>query len=254
MIFKTIFILIVSIFPTFLVADNISDTDGIKLQKSYPNYIKDFKDNQILFKDGTAMQFDDFNTSKDYEQMLENGSLKNQMQQKYIRVLENPTYIPDKNYAPGRIRNEDFFKKMYGATESEVKEKLVTIKWMPKTTKKTLLVTSINDVDKHLQAVSNDLDKLPLKLKSYVNNPSGCFYWRTIAKTDRLSTHSFGIAIDINVKKSNYWLWDKDLNKLGYKNSIPLEIVKIFEKHGFIWGGRWHEYDTMHFEYRPELL
>ncbi|MDP3291618.1 MAG: M15 family metallopeptidase, partial [Sulfuricurvum sp.] len=24
--------------------------------------------------------------------------------------------------------------------------------------------------------------------------------------------------------------------------------------HGFIWGGRWYHYDTMHFEYRPELL
>ncbi len=34
---------------------------------------------------------------------------------------------------------------------------------------------------------------------------------------------------------------------------IPMEIVRIFEKHGFIWGGRWHHYDTMHFEYRPEL-
>ena len=33
-----------------------------------------------------------------------------------------------------------------------------------------------------------------------------------------------------------------------------MEIVRIFEKHGFIWGGRWYHYDTMHFEYRPELL
>ena len=28
----------------------------------------------------------------------------------------------------------------------------------------------------------------------------------------------------------------------------------IFEKHGFIWGGRWYHYDTMHFEYRPEMI
>ena len=26
------------------------------------------------------------------------------------------------------------------------------------------------------------------------------------------------------------------------------------EAEGFIWGGRWYHYDTMHFEYRPELL
>ncbi len=33
-----------------------------------------------------------------------------------------------------------------------------------------------------------------------------------------------------------------------------MEIVKELEKYGFIWGGRWYHYDTMHFEYRPELL
>jgi peptidoglycan LD-endopeptidase CwlK len=33
-----------------------------------------------------------------------------------------------------------------------------------------------------------------------------------------------------------------------------MEIVKIFEKYGFIWGGKWYHYDTMHFEYRPELI
>ncbi|MBP9613702.1 MAG: M15 family metallopeptidase, partial [Sulfurospirillum sp.] len=26
------------------------------------------------------------------------------------------------------------------------------------------------------------------------------------------------------------------------------------EKYGFVWGGRWYHYDTMHFEYRPELF
>ena len=80
------------------------------------------------------------------------------------------------------------------------------------------------------------------------------FNFRKIANTSRLSMHSFGIAIDINIKKSHYWLWDKKKNRFKYKNSIPLEIVEIFQKHGFIWGGRWYHYDTMHFEYRPELL
>jgi hypothetical protein len=39
-----------------------------------------------------------------------------------------------------------------------------------------------------------------------------------------------------------------------YRNRIPHRIVEIFERHGFIWGGKWYHYDTMHFEYRPELL
>lgn len=32
------------------------------------------------------------------------------------------------------------------------------------------------------------------------------------------------------------------------------EFLDIFEKYGFIWGGRWYHYDRMHFEYRPELF
>ena len=38
------------------------------------------------------------------------------------------------------------------------------------------------------------------------------------------------------------------------QEQMPREIVDIFERHGFIWGGKWYHYDTMHFEYRPELL
>jgi hypothetical protein len=28
----------------------------------------------------------------------------------------------------------------------------------------------------------------------------------------------------------------------------------VFEAERFIWGGKWYHYDTMHFEYRPELF
>ena len=77
-----------------------------------------------------------------------------------------------------------------------------------------------------------------------------------IKDTDRLSMHSFGIAIDLAPATTQYWKDEasSETAKIGYKNTMPLSIVRIFEKHGFIWGGRWYHYDTMHFEYRPELL
>jgi hypothetical protein len=92
-----------------------------------------------------------------------------------------------------------------------------------------------------------------------VANPAGTFSYRTIAGTNRLSPHSFGIAIDIDITYADYWRWDidegdGDNGELRYRNRIPMEIVEIFEKNGFIWGGKWYHYDTMHFEYRPELL
>ena len=30
--------------------------------------------------------------------------------------------------------------------------------------------------------------------------------------------------------------------------------IRAFEAHGFVWGGKWLFFDTIHFEYRPELL
>ena len=108
-----------------------------------------------------------------------------------------------------------------------------------------------------LQKVSAELDKHP-EWSKYLTNIGGTFNWRVIKGTDRLSAHAFGITIDINTAYSNYWQWDCDCTnenaKLDYKNRIPMGIVDIFEKNGFIWGGRWRHYDTMHFEYRPELL
>ncbi|MEK7661051.1 MAG: M15 family metallopeptidase, partial [Pseudomonadota bacterium] len=61
-------------------------------------------------------------------------------------------------------------------------------------------------------------------------------------------------AIDLNSSYGEYWRWQKDKSKgIRYNNRMPMEIVRIFENNGFIWGGRWYHYDTFHFEYRPEF-
>jgi len=66
------------------------------------------------------------------------------------------------------------------------------------------------------------------------------------------------MTLDINIKYSDYWQWackcKNEDAQIDYQNRIPQIIIDIFEKHGFIWGGKWYHYDTMHFEYRPELL
>jgi D-alanyl-D-alanine carboxypeptidase len=60
------------------------------------------------------------------------------------------------------------------------------------------------------------------------------------------------IGRDVNTEFADYWLWSP--KGTGYRNRLPFEIVQIFEKYRFIWGGKWEHFDTMHFEYRPELL
>ena len=85
------------------------------------------------------------------------------------------------------------------------------------------------------------------------------WYWRAIAGTNRRSNHSYGIAIDLLPRelkgRRTYWLWDI-ANKTSHENYYlpPGAVIKIFEDNGFIWGGKWDTYDTMHFEYRPEIL
>jgi hypothetical protein len=128
--------------------------------------------------------------------------------------------------------------------------------WLPKKWGKTMRVTRINGVAEQLKAVSDELDALPASFNIYLYPAEGGFNCRSIAGTNRLSAHGHGIAVDIAIKRSDYWRWNTPGadGRYAYKNSIPFEIVAVFEKHGFIWGGKWSHYDTMHFEYRPELL
>jgi hypothetical protein len=170
------------------------------------------------------------------------------MSQEYVPG-ENWDEPPAENFEPGRIRYEPFFEKMYGASQSEVKNNMKTITWTPSGT--GLQVNTVNDVDGKLKQVADELDKMSAEFHKYFKKTAGTFNYRKIAGTNRMSTHSYGIAIDINTDYSDYWQWDKAMK---YKNKIPIEVVKIFEKYGFIWGGKWYHYDTMHFEYRPELL
>ena len=83
-------------------------------------------------------------------------------------------------------------------------------------------------------------------------------YGSNASAVRRLSAHSYGIAFDIAVPYSDYWKWRNpkagETTRIKYANRIPRQIVEIFRRHGFIWGGAWYHYDTMHFEFRPEIL
>ena len=232
-----------------------------RLLEAYPNHLKGYQDNYILWKDGFKMRFDD-GRIKTEEEAFDSTDLEDQMNA-LLYPPGMPMDTPSYNCDPGTLRCQEFFMKMYGNTEAAAKSHLVPVIWpapKPGSTKR-IWVTSINGVNKHLQAVAQELVANP-HLRPYVTDIGGTFNWRPIMGTNRMSPHSFGIAIDINTSRSEYWKWDHRDNwqldsveiNLQWHNSVPLEIVKIFERHGFIWGGKWFHYDTLHFEYRPEML
>lgn len=59
------------------------------------------------------------------------------------------------------------------------------------------------------------------------------------------STHSWGIAFDINVNWNGY---ASRPAPAGSRGSVA-ELVPLFAKHGFTWGGHWKTPDGMHFQY-----
>ncbi len=233
-----------------------SANDGItRLLRAYPEHLCKAEVNSVVWCDGTKMPYDDGGGEKTHEQKLQGADLEEQMEQRYPPGANAPS-PPPLNFEPGRIRNEAFFKKMYGANAEAVRARLAPVVWLPKSGGKRIWITTVNRVNERLQAVSDELDQLPAELKRFVDHPAGTFNWRVIAEEKRLSPHSFGIAIDIDAATGDYWLWKAGPGgaTTGYRNRIPMKIVDIFEKHGFIWGGKWYRYDTLHFEYRPELL
>lgn len=218
-----------------------------KIMKVYPDFNISYSDNHLVFTDGTTIVYDD-GREKSFVEKLDDCDVEDMFSMTYDRDATIPAYLND----CGRGRSEQLYKKMYGNSEAEVKKNLVDVEWFGQ----KIPFTKINSANLQLAKVAADLKAMP-EMKKYLTKASS-FYWRKVRGANRQSAHSYGIAIDINTTYSNYWLWSNpkcsETDKLKYENQIPLEIVKVFEKHGFVWGGRWYHYDTMHFEYRPELL
>lgn len=225
-----------------------------RLISAYPAFLDRQDGNAIVWRDGKRMAIDDLKGSKTPAARLDAPDLKDMLAVAYPPGEASP---PPFESDPGRARNNAFFLAMYGdCSNGGVRADLERVTWLPKKWGKTVEVTRINGVAERLAAVSADLDKLPARFDPYLFPAAGGFNCRPIARTNRLSPHGFGIAIDIAIKHTDYWYWtkpDRD-GRYPYRNRIPAEIVAVFEKHGFIWGGKWYHYDTMHFEYRPELL
>ncbi len=156
-------------------------------------------------------------------------------------------------FDPGRPRVEAFFQALYGESEAAVRDRLekAAIKG-----KATFLMNGQHGVACQMATALAAVEALSIDWSPFFKDVGGSFAWRPIAGTKRLSAHSYGIAFDLNAELGGYWRWsDRAEGDAGaYDNKIPQEIVEVFERFGFIWGGKWHHFDGMHFEYRPELI
>jgi hypothetical protein len=224
------------------------------LVRAYPDHLAGYDSTDLIWRDGTRMPLSGGEPAKSFDEMLRHGSILDQIRLPYPAGATRAAVGP--NDDPGRIRNRAFFDKMYGdCWRGEVVRRLVSVVWLPRSWGRTIRITSVNGVAERLAAVSEELDALPDTVKRYAYPSAGTYNCRTVADTGEPSMHSWGAAIDINAARADYWLWHgSGMIEAGLVNRTPPEIVAVFERHGFIWGGKWSHYDTMHFEYRPELL
>ncbi len=205
----------------------------------------------LVMADGRTILYDD-GRQKGMEEKLDRPDLEDMLWQPYRPGRVDKPPQPDED--PGRIRVEAFFQAVYGATPAEVEAHLRPVAFAGTTVRfqeKNGAAAALARVGVRLREL---LAARP-SLRGYILPLSGTYNHRRIAGTDRLSAHAWGIAIDLH--QGTYWRWGRLLapgELLALQTAYPPEIVQAFEAEGFIWGGKWYHYDTMHFEYRPELL
>ncbi|MDR0315419.1 MAG: M15 family metallopeptidase [Treponema sp.] len=161
-------------------------------------------------------------------------------------------------------RSQHFFDALWRAhTREESYERIKTIRFLgnPVMVHYAILVKLALVEEQILAEAARDP-----QVRAWVNNVStlDSWNWRSIADTQSRSFHAYGAAIDILPRttggRESYWLWASRSRpewwNISYEQRLhpPSAVIKAFESRGFIWGGKWLFFDTMHFEYRPEIL
>ncbi|MDR1221159.1 MAG: M15 family metallopeptidase, partial [Treponema sp.] len=125
-----------------------------------------------------------------------------------------------------------------------------------------IIAAPLDRVNTRIQELAKNDPEIPLWLNSLASITG--WNWRNIAGSENRSFHAYGAAVDLLMKTQagmeTYWQWtaakgiDWRTVPADKKQNPPVAVIRTFEEQGFIWGGRWSRYDTMHFEYHPELL
>lgn len=113
----------------------------------------------------------------------------------------------------------------------------------------TMILTVHKKLAEEIKKVFEDMKRAGFKIKP---EETAGYNWRTMASnSSRVSHHSYGCVVDVNWTSNgaSYTSWGYHPGKDEF--SVTKEIVDIWKRHGFYWGGDWSTayFDPMHFTY-----
>ena len=256
------FLLLTSASREIGVFNSVNDDYIINLKKdlaslmlAYPRYITDFEvldinNVYLILNSGEKILYDD-GREKSYEEKLANPDIQDMLEVLYkFGPVEGLVPV---NYNPGRTRLYPLMKEIYGSNQYEIEQNLegISINSM------NYSFNGNNFANYYLKSAIKELNSLAMdnpELWSFIYPLGGTYNFRYISRTNRLSPRAFGIAIDLASHKDDYWQWTTRQAGEDRLKSYPQAIVEVMEKNYFIWGGKWGQFDILHFEYRPEII
>ena len=188
--------------------------------EGYPDIIASADKNAIILKNGTKFPYHTDDSKVSWDEKINHADLATQVEQSYDAGGYDtpPPYLFD----PGRLRYQPFFQALYGKDQKAIENNLVRINWPTLKGSIKLPVNKGGGADKALYAIGQEIAKLPKRDRIWAEGAT-TYCYRVIKDTDRLSMHSFGIAIDLAPTKTQYWKDEapNETDKIGYKNTMP---------------------------------
>jgi hypothetical protein len=156
-----------------------------------------------------------------------------------LRTTAAAPAAPGAPAVAGKEKSTAELMRIYGSTAAEVEANLVTINFQGKQVRVHKLVQgAFEKVNAEITAANT----------GYVFRIVGTYAWREKncpGGCSGLSTHSFGITMDINPDTNPY--------TTANTHDIPPAVADAFKRNGFGWGGDWQpRHDWMHFQYNGE--
>lgn len=158
----------------------------------------------------------------------------------------------------------DLLESLWGSTELEIREHGRSITFLDhRMFVNELLVDALTAVEREILAAAKSDSTVATWVDDITVTYS--FMRREIAGSSTQSYHGWGMAVDLVPSSYDgrqvYWRWSRAFDREGWYR-IPIEgrwsppdsVIRAFERHGFVWGGKWTHFDGIHFEYRPEIL